>query len=237
VFLLLERAVKEWPAARMVVTSRPFSTEKLVALSFQKTTIRPFSRAQIRDFLGNWVAAVPGATEVYRAELEQAILERREIEELAENPVMLTCLCVVHWNERRQLPRGRAAAYKAVFHWLLEARREQRAEFVYELAALSGCPNAPPYRVADRAILPRIAGVAGPRVIARLRKEGAHRLVDACLVRAARVGAASARDHLMAMFTRSSLGPTTLHALDLDGDEALRARVGEICSSAPAGAS
>jgi hypothetical protein len=122
-------------------------------------------------------------------------------------------------------------------HRLVPAASDARAEFVYELAALSGCPNAPPYRVADRAILPRIAGVAGPRVIARLRKEGAHRLVDACLVRAARVGAASARDHLMAMFTRSSLGPTTLHALDLDGDEALRARVGEICSSAPAGAS
>jgi formylglycine-generating enzyme required for sulfatase activity len=77
---------------------------------------------------------------VYRAELEQAILERREIEELAENPVMLTCLCVVHWNERRQLPRGRAAAYKAVFHWLLEARREQRAELFPHGLAEYGLP-------------------------------------------------------------------------------------------------
>ena len=38
---------------------------------------------------------------------------------------MLTCLCVVHWNERH-LPRGRAAAYRAVVKWLLLAREETR---------------------------------------------------------------------------------------------------------------
>ncbi len=140
VFFWLKRALKQWPSARFVLTSRPFSTQHLVDLGFVKTSIRPFGRDQIRAFLDRWVGAVPGVEKGYRAELEKAIVERREIEELAQNPVMLTCLCVVHWNERRQLPRGRAAAYKAVFHWLLEARREQRAEEHSQELAEYGLP-------------------------------------------------------------------------------------------------
>ena len=36
---------------------------------------------------------------------------------LATNPVMLTCLCVVHWNEGR-LPEGRSRVYRAVIRFL-----------------------------------------------------------------------------------------------------------------------
>lgn len=140
VLLLVERVIAEWPLARVVITSRPFSTDEVVRLGVQRTTIQPFTRAQVREFLDHWVKAVPGAESGYRAELEHAILDRREIEELAENPVMLTCLCVVHWNERRQLPRGRAAAYKAVFYWLLEARRPQRVERHTQELATYGLP-------------------------------------------------------------------------------------------------
>ena len=40
---------------------------------------------------------------------------------------MLTCLCVVHWNEG-DLPEGRARLYKAVIHWLIAARTDQRKQ-------------------------------------------------------------------------------------------------------------
>ena len=46
---------------------------------------------------------------------------------IAANPVMLTSLCVVHWNEGR-LPEGRERVYRAVIRWLLAARDEQRKE-------------------------------------------------------------------------------------------------------------
>jgi len=40
---------------------------------------------------------------------------------------MLTCLCVVHWNEG-ELPEGRSRVYRAVVHWLIAARRELRGK-------------------------------------------------------------------------------------------------------------
>ena len=43
---------------------------------------------------------------------------------MAGNPVMLTALAVVHWNERR-LPEGRADLYESIVVWLARAR-EQR---------------------------------------------------------------------------------------------------------------
>jgi len=44
---------------------------------------------------------------------------------MARNPVMLTCLAVVHWNEGR-LPEGRGRVYRAVIWWLIASRSERR---------------------------------------------------------------------------------------------------------------
>ncbi len=44
---------------------------------------------------------------------------------MARNPVMLTALAVVHWNERR-LPEQRADLYDSIITWLSRSR-EQRA--------------------------------------------------------------------------------------------------------------
>ncbi len=129
---ILEDACRVWPQVRMVATSRPFETGLLTGrgLDFAEVRVEPFGRAQIGEYLDRWMSALPGVDAHYRGELEQAIVHRDEIRRLAENPVMLTCLCVVHWNERR-LPRGRAAAYRAVLKWLLLARQKQREAVPY----------------------------------------------------------------------------------------------------------
>jgi hypothetical protein len=49
------------------------------------------------------------------------------VRRLATNPVMLTCLCVVHWNEG-QLPEGRSRVYRAVVRWLIAARTTLRKQ-------------------------------------------------------------------------------------------------------------
>lgn len=132
VLRILEDACREWPKARIVATSRPFETRLLTdrAPGFAEAAVEPFGRAEIEEFLDRWMKALPGVATGYRAELEEAIVHREEIRRLAENPVMLTCLCVVHWNERR-LPNGRAAAYRAVIKWLLHARKAQREAVPY----------------------------------------------------------------------------------------------------------
>ncbi len=42
---------------------------------------------------------------------------------MARNPVMLTALAVVHWNERR-LPEQRAELYESILMWLSRSREE-----------------------------------------------------------------------------------------------------------------
>lgn len=44
-----------------------------------------------------------------------------EIKRMARNPVMLTALAVVHWNERR-LPEQRADLYASIVVWLARSR-------------------------------------------------------------------------------------------------------------------
>jgi energy-coupling factor transporter ATP-binding protein EcfA2 len=131
---VLEDASKSW-RARMVVASRPFLTEGLTNAGFLKLEVAPFDDDDVRRFLDKWVAmldeedpekARTGARKEYRRTLETAIL-RPDIRRLARSPMMLTCLCLVHWS-RGELPRGRAKVYQAVLKWLLEASGKRRRE-------------------------------------------------------------------------------------------------------------
>ena len=134
VFAVLRASLKAFPGCRVLVTSRPFDTEALGEMGFESVTIGGFGRDDIRAFLRRWVHALfgvaPGTAEGreaerQRAELEGAILDRPRIRRMAANPVMLTCLCVVHWQEG-ELPQGKSRLYAAVTRWLLRAREQRR---------------------------------------------------------------------------------------------------------------
>jgi len=133
---LIDDAVKAWPGSPVIVTSRPIDTTPLRGMGFHHAVVEPFGREEIDAFMGMWVAtlygvksgdpdALPQGAKEYRRELAEAITGRGRIRQLAANPVMLTCLCVVHWNENR-LPEGKSRVYQAVVRWLLEARQETR---------------------------------------------------------------------------------------------------------------
>ncbi len=118
----------------LVVTSRPIDTTPLADMGFQVAVIEPFGDKEIRTFVDRWVAALHCASKTvamdhvgqrYRDRLLEAIVTVPRVRRLATNPVMLTCLCVVHWNQGR-LPEGRARVYRSVIEWLIEARRDQR---------------------------------------------------------------------------------------------------------------
>ena len=139
VFNIFRNACEGWSKCPIVVTSRPIQTLVLRQMDFHAVTIEPFGDGEIREFLGRWVNALFGIDEQarphegsaeYRGRLEKSIVEQPSIRRMARNPVMLTCLCVVHWNEGG-LPNGRARVYKAVIRWLIASRTELRkkAEF------------------------------------------------------------------------------------------------------------
>jgi hypothetical protein len=135
VLRVFQSACKEWPETAIVVTSRPIGLEMLRALGFHEATIDPFGREEVARFIGQWSAALfagdTGRSAGHEELLRSAIRERPEIRRLATNPVMLTCLCVIHWNEG-QAPEGRARVYRAIFNWMLAARSEPRRRAGYK---------------------------------------------------------------------------------------------------------
>jgi len=144
---ILHDACEHWGESRIVVSSRPIQAQSLEEMGFHHTVIESFGDEEITRFIDQWIAALyeddPGDTpgkegEEYRNSLLSAIVDLPRIKRLATNPVMLTCLCVVHWNEGR-LPEGRARVYKAVIRWLIASRTEQRnkAGFTDRFAVLA----------------------------------------------------------------------------------------------------
>ena len=125
VFDIVAAVLTEWPGCRLVVTSRPIDTDRLVDLGFRRTTIEPFGWQEIEMFLDRWVRALNPSDDSYRADLQEAIA-RPDIRRIASNPVMLTCLAVVHFNDGR-LPAGKSRLYAAVIGRLLFSRTDARA--------------------------------------------------------------------------------------------------------------
>src|SRR5262245_40248187 len=91
-------------------------TGETVLPGFTQVQIDPLDEDAARRFLGHWCEALyPGEAEAADAlcdELREA-LRVPAIARLTRNPVMLTALAVVHWNERR-LPEQRADLYQSI---------------------------------------------------------------------------------------------------------------------------
>ena len=82
----------------------------------------------VGTFLARWCQAIyadnPAAARTHADELKRALDARPEIREMVRNPVMLTALAVVHWNERR-LPEQRADLYDSIILWLSRSREKR----------------------------------------------------------------------------------------------------------------
>jgi predicted NACHT family NTPase len=126
---LIENITRAYAGCRFVVTSRPAAyTGEVVLPEFAHATIDDLSDDAVDTFLTRWCQAVyrdsEASAQAHCTELLSAIRGRTEIRRMARNPVMLTALAVVHWNERR-LPEQRADLYNSIITWLSRSR-EQR---------------------------------------------------------------------------------------------------------------
>ena len=125
---LFEKATRSFRNCRFVVTTRPASYEGESLLgNFQTATIEPLGSDAIEAFLARWCDALfpgkPAEAAAHLADLAPAI-RVPEIHRMATNPVMLTALAVVHWNEK-QLPEQRAELYKSITGWLAKSRQHR----------------------------------------------------------------------------------------------------------------
>ncbi len=127
--LLAENISRVFDGCRFVVTSRPPAyTGNTVLPQFVHVEIAPLSDDAVDTFLSHWCRKLydgdtPQAREHCR-ELLESLHARPEIRRVARNPVMLTALAVVHWNERR-MPEQRAELYDSVITWLSRSREDR----------------------------------------------------------------------------------------------------------------
>ncbi len=123
---LVENVTRTFSRSRFVITSRPAAyTGGVVLPDFAHVRIDALSDAAVEIFLARWSAAAYRENErearEHCGELLSAVRGRPEIRRMARNPVMLTALAVVHWNERR-LPEQRADLYHSIITWLSRSR-------------------------------------------------------------------------------------------------------------------
>ena len=132
---LIQQTARVYNGNHFVVTGRPQAYGGKSALpgpEFDQVRIGDLEWEAVESFLTRWSAALfmgnPAQAEAHRRQLIEAVGSRSAIRRLARNPVMLTALAVLHWNNRR-LPEQRAELYESVIKWLSQSRenREGRA--------------------------------------------------------------------------------------------------------------
>lgn len=127
---VVEDATRRYGNCRFVVTTRPQSyTGAALLEKFHTAQIEPLDDDGIGDFLTRWARALfpesPGEADNVRQELSRALYSRPEIAAMASNPLMLTALAVIHWNEAR-LPEQRDKLYEAILFWLSRSREREQ---------------------------------------------------------------------------------------------------------------
>jgi hypothetical protein len=126
----LADALPEWLKVgnRVLLTSRPYGLDEdgLRKLGLPQAPLEPLPR-QLQDlFVARWFHAL-GKAEQTRG-LIATIRERDDLGPLAENPMMLTALCVL-WDSGGRLPEDRYELYRRIvdnvlFHRFRDAVRE-----------------------------------------------------------------------------------------------------------------
>ncbi|NLD92240.1 MAG: NACHT domain-containing protein, partial [Fibrobacter sp.] len=127
---LVNKLKNDRPCCRLVVTSRPVAFEESVPLrGFYRCDIASLDDEGVNTFIRQWCDALyfdtPEIAKKHFEELRHEVFARAAIRRMAANPVMLTALAVVHWNNKR-LPEQRAELYESVIGWLLDSRDMKR---------------------------------------------------------------------------------------------------------------
>nr|WP_179118381.1 NACHT domain-containing protein [Saccharothrix sp. ALI-22-I] len=139
------RLVREWlrelvtafPAARVVVTSRPAAADQrwLHDEGFGSVLLEQMSPADVRVFLQRWHEAARDAESLPCAPEDLPVAERRLLQQLdnrphlralAASPLLCAMLCALNLGRTSELPQSRMELYQAALTMLLDLRDAER---------------------------------------------------------------------------------------------------------------
>ena len=116
------RFAGQYPQAQILITSRVigYSPEKFQQAEFRHFTIQPLDTDEIHEFINRWYDLAMGSDadkERLKRRLKDAIAHSKAIQNLADNPLLLTMMAIL--NRRQELPRDRAELYDQASRVLL----------------------------------------------------------------------------------------------------------------------
>lgn len=137
----LQKVVRGFPDARVVVTARPTAAGRdwLKDLGFSSSVIEKMTPGDVRLFIDRWhgaIADAAGATDTlpcppdelpqYSGRLLAELEVRPHLRSLAANPLLCALLCALNLDRSSHMPRDRMSLYEAALDMLLERRDLER---------------------------------------------------------------------------------------------------------------
>jgi predicted NACHT family NTPase len=115
-------ATQQYPKAKIILTSRTigYNPERLQGVNFQHFTLQELDKAQIEEFIDKWYEFAMGEDpekERLKQRMKEAIDNSPAIQNLADNPLLLTMMAIL--NRRESLPKDRAELYDQASRVLL----------------------------------------------------------------------------------------------------------------------
>ncbi len=127
------RFAQQYPLAQVVVTSRiiGYNPDRLQHAEFRHWTLQPLENEEITEFIQRWYDLALGDDDDKPRlvqQLQEAINRSKSIENLADNPLLLTMMAIL--NRHQPLPRDRAELYdrctRVLLHnWDIDHKRLQ----------------------------------------------------------------------------------------------------------------
>ena len=162
-FEWLSGLITRYEKATYVISTRPATLDdeatqqQLKALNFSKFQLQTLEPEQVKAFIVQWHEALADdACSLPQAEksdlpqlaqkLHRTLVERKQLQDLASNPLLCAMLCALNHRYKRELPHNRLKLYQFCLETLLDGRDAERGVDMkdYELAQ-SRIPEAQPY--------------------------------------------------------------------------------------------
>lgn len=127
----IEGFTRTYSDCRILVTCRPYAyQDKQWRLDdFADTKLAEFSRGQMIHFIWRWYESAPDlekqSAQQRADKLQQAVLGREALTELAKRPLLLSLIAYLHAN-RHDLPERRADLYKRLLELLVDEWEKAR---------------------------------------------------------------------------------------------------------------